>query len=94
MALRGSMPVAVAMWLPNAIFGVAGLILLQAVTDGLPASWGRLLWRLRAARAARASRGVFPKRAAVERRERPRRRGCADRAPRPTSSTATSSAST
>ena len=66
MALRGSMPVGVAMWLPNAIFGVAGLILLQAVTEGLPASWGRLVWRLRAA-VPKALRRVFPKRAPVER---------------------------
>ena len=66
MALRGSMPVAVAMWLPNAIFGVTGLVLLQAVTDGLPVSWGRLVWRVWAA-APRALRRVFPKRAPVER---------------------------
>ncbi len=66
MALRGSMPVGVAMWLPNAIFGVAGLVLLQAVTDGLPASWGRLVWRVWAA-APRAVRRVFPKREPVER---------------------------
>ena len=66
MALRDSMPVGAAMWLPNAIFGVAGLILLQAVTEGLPASWGRLVWRLRAA-LPKALRRVFPKRAPVER---------------------------
>jgi len=66
MALRGSMPVGVAMWLPNAIFGVAGLVLLQAVTDGLPASWGRLVWRVWAA-APRALRRIVPKRAPVER---------------------------
>ena len=66
MALRGSLPVGVAMWLPNAIFGMAGLVLLQAVTDGLPASWGRLVWWLWAA-APRALRRVFPKRAPAER---------------------------
>jgi LPS export ABC transporter permease LptG/LPS export ABC transporter permease LptF len=70
MSLRGSMPVAVAMWLPNAIFGVAGLILLQAVTEGLPVSWGRLVWQLRAA-VPKALRRVFPKRARVERTRGP-----------------------
>jgi lipopolysaccharide export system permease protein len=66
MALRGSMPVAMAMWLPNVIFGVTGLVLLRAVTDGLPASWGRLVWRMWAA-VPRALRRVFPKRDPVER---------------------------
>jgi len=66
LALRGSVPVAVAMWIPNAIFGVAGLILLQALTKGLPPSWGRLAWRLRAA-VPRAFRRIFPRRAPVER---------------------------
>jgi LPS export ABC transporter permease LptG/LPS export ABC transporter permease LptF len=62
MALRGSMPVAVAMWLPNAIFGLAGLVLLRAVTEGLPPLWGRLLWRAQAW-ATRAIRQALPRRA-------------------------------
>jgi len=65
-ALRGSLPVAVAMWLPNAIFGVTGLVLIQAVTEGLPPAWGRLVWRLRAA-VPRLVRGLIPKRPPVER---------------------------
>jgi lipopolysaccharide export system permease protein len=59
-------PVAVAMWLPNAIFGVLGLVLLHGATAGLPASWSRLVWRLRAA-VPRGFRRVFPLRPAVER---------------------------
>lgn len=78
-ALRGRMPVGVAMWLPNAIFGVAGLILLQGVTEGLPASWGRLVRRLRAS-VPRSFRSVFPRRAAVERGRRPAAGGRGPRA--------------
>ena len=69
-ALRGAVPVWVAMWLPNAIFGVMGLLLLHGTTAGLPASWSRLLWRLRAA-VPRGFRIVFPRRPAVERGGRP-----------------------
>jgi LPS export ABC transporter permease LptG/LPS export ABC transporter permease LptF len=69
-ALRGSLPVVVAMWLPNAIFGVAGLVLIQAVTEGLPPAWGRLVWRLRAA-VPRLVRGLIPKRPPVERSRGP-----------------------
>src|SRR5438034_4410819 len=63
-ALRGGVPVWVAMWLPNAIFGVMGVLLLHGTTAGLPASWSRLLWRLRAA-VPRGFRIVFPRRPAV-----------------------------
>jgi LPS export ABC transporter permease LptG/LPS export ABC transporter permease LptF len=66
MALRGSLPVTVAMWLPNAIFGVAGILLLQAVTEGLPPAWGRLVWRLRAA-VPQVMRRFIPRRPPVER---------------------------
>jgi len=69
-ALRGSLPVAVAMWLPNAIFGVTGLALIQAVTEGLPPAWERLVWRLRAA-VPRIVRGLIPKRPPVERSRGP-----------------------
>jgi len=66
MGLRGSLPVAVAMWLPNAIFALTGLALLRAVTEGLPLSLGRLVWRLWAA-AQRAVRQLVPKRDPAER---------------------------
>jgi lipopolysaccharide export system permease protein len=78
-ALRGRIPAAVAMWLPNAIFGVLGLLLLRGATAGMPASWNRLLWRLRAA-VPRGLRSVFPRRAAME-------RGPAAHARRPRAST-------
>jgi len=61
MGLRGSLPVAVAMWLPNLIFALTGLILLWAVTEGLPPSWGQLVWRLWAA-LQRTLRNLIPKR--------------------------------
>ena len=70
LALRGGLPVVIAMWLPNVIFGVTGLILLQAVTVGFPASWGQLLWRLRA-QMPRGFRSVFPERAPAEQSRRP-----------------------
>ena len=66
MGLRGSLPVAVAMWLPNAIFALAGLVLLRAVTEGLPPSWGRLVWRVWAA-VLRAFRRLVPQRVPAER---------------------------
>ncbi len=66
MALRGNIPVVVAMWLPNAIFGTMGLLLLNGAAAGVPASWNRLLWRLRAA-VPRGFRSVFPRWAAVQR---------------------------
>src|SRR5437879_4372464 len=49
LALRQRLPVTLAMWLPNALFGAAGLILLYGATAGLPLSFARLLVRLRAA---------------------------------------------
>jgi LPS export ABC transporter permease LptG/LPS export ABC transporter permease LptF len=69
-ALRGGVSVALAMWLPNAIFGAMGLVLLHGATAGLPASWSRLLWRLRAA-VPRGFRRIFPRRPAVERVREP-----------------------
>ncbi len=65
-ALRGGVPVTLAMWLPNAIFGVLGLLLLRGATAGMPASWSRLVWRLRAA-VPRGFRRLIPRRPAVER---------------------------
>src|ERR1700693_6533046 len=45
MALRGRMPVGVAMWLPNSIFGAVGSLLLYSATAGTPGSWRRSFWR-------------------------------------------------
>jgi len=69
MALRQRLPVTLAMWLPNAIFGAAGLVLLYGATAGLPLSFARLLVRLRAA-LPRMVRTLIPRRAPVERARR------------------------
>jgi lipopolysaccharide export system permease protein len=79
MALRGRIPVVVAMWLPNAIFGTMGLLLLHGAAAGMPASWSRLLWRLRVA-VPRGVRRVLPRRAAVERVSGPAARARGPRA--------------
>lgn len=79
MALRGRIPVAVAIWLPNAIFGAMGLLLLHGAAAGMPASWSRLFWRLRAA-VPRGFRRVFPRRAAVQRVSGPAARARGPRA--------------
>jgi lipopolysaccharide export system permease protein len=79
MALRGSIPVGVAMWLPNAIFGAVGLLLLHSATAGTPASWRRLFWRLRAA-VPRDFRSAFPRRPAVRRVSGPAARARGPRA--------------
>jgi lipopolysaccharide export system permease protein len=78
-ALRGRIPAAVAMWLPNAIFGTMGLLLLHGAEAGMPASWSRLLWRLRAA-VPRGFRRVFPRRPAVQRVSGPAARAHGPRA--------------
>jgi lipopolysaccharide export system permease protein len=78
-ALRGRIPAAVAMWLPNAIFGTMGLLLLHGAEAGMPASWSRLLWRLRAA-VPRGFRRVFPRRPAVQRASGPAARAHGPRA--------------
>ncbi len=65
-ALRQRLPVPVAMWLPNAIFGAAGLMLLYGAVGGLPISVTRLLWRFRAG-LPRVVRGLIPRRHPVER---------------------------
>ena len=46
-ALRGRIPAAFAMWLPNALFLATGLVLLWASTVGLPTGWTHWLWRIR-----------------------------------------------
>ncbi|HET8578998.1 MAG TPA: LPS export ABC transporter permease LptG [Methylomirabilota bacterium] len=47
-ALRGRLPAALAVWLPNAVFFALGLLLLRAVTSGVSTAWLELFWRLRA----------------------------------------------
>jgi lipopolysaccharide export system permease protein len=67
LALRQRLPVPVAMWLPNVIFGAVGLVLLYgAAVGGLPISVTHLLWRVRAG-LPRVVRGLIPRRAPVER---------------------------
>jgi LPS export ABC transporter permease LptG/LPS export ABC transporter permease LptF len=79
MALRGRLPVAVAMWIPNAVFGAIGLGLLRGATAGMPASWSRFFWRIRAA-VPRRVRSIFPERAAVTRGDGPEKRARGPRA--------------
>jgi LPS export ABC transporter permease LptF/LPS export ABC transporter permease LptG len=59
--LSGKLPVAVAIWLPNVVFGLLGLMLLRAETIGLPKGWlelaGTVAARLRSAR-LRLARGA------------------------------------
>ncbi len=63
MALRGRLPAAVAIWLPNALFFMLGLVLLRAVTLGTSTAWLDLFWRLRAKLEPRRSgRVVKPRR--------------------------------
>jgi LPS export ABC transporter permease LptG len=44
--LSGKLPAAAAIWLPNALFGLLGLVLLRAETVGMPKGWLRLAWSL------------------------------------------------
>jgi lipopolysaccharide export system permease protein len=47
LALSRRLPVAFAIWLPNLIFGLVGLLLLRTTTSvGLPVAWTDLLWRV------------------------------------------------
>ena len=45
-ALRGRIPAAFAMWLPNALFLATGGALMWATTAGLPTGWTHWLWRV------------------------------------------------
>ncbi|HUM16738.1 MAG TPA: LPS export ABC transporter permease LptG [Candidatus Nitrosotalea sp.] len=45
-ALRQRLPAGVAVWLPNFLFSLIGLLLLRASTAGLPTAWLDLFWRL------------------------------------------------
>ena len=47
MALRGRVPPWLGIWLPDAIFLVAGLALIAAATLGMPTGWVHRLWYLR-----------------------------------------------
>ena len=46
LALRGRIPVAIAVWMPNAILAVVGVALLRASVAGVSAAWLDLFWRL------------------------------------------------
>ena len=45
-ALTGRLPAVVAIWLPNALFGLLGLGLLRAETVGMPTGWLDSVWNL------------------------------------------------
>jgi LPS export ABC transporter permease LptF/LPS export ABC transporter permease LptG len=53
-ALKGRLPAAIAVWLPNVMFGVLGVGLLRGVSIRIPKSWLEIVWRLDPRRAARA----------------------------------------
>jgi LPS export ABC transporter permease LptF/LPS export ABC transporter permease LptG len=53
LAHRGRIPPAVAMWLPDALFGTVGLLLTVQVARERETPWTRWLWRLTEALAAR-----------------------------------------
>ncbi len=46
LALRGRLPAAVAVWIPNAVLALAGLALLRGSVAGVPPVWLDLFWRL------------------------------------------------
>ncbi len=72
MALRGRMPAGLAVWTPNAILAVIGVILMRASVAGMPPAWVDLFWRLWAKIGERESgRVVKP----LEERRRRRRLG-------------------
>jgi len=79
MALGQRLPVVVALWLPNVIFGVVGVLLVQETSAGRSVSVARLLWRLRA-KWGRVISGLLPERAPVERSDRPAARSRGPRA--------------
>jgi lipopolysaccharide export system permease protein len=45
-ALRGRMPAAIAVWVPNAILAAVGLTLLRGSVAGVPPAWLDLFWRV------------------------------------------------
>jgi lipopolysaccharide export system permease protein len=46
LALRGRLPAAIAVWIPNAILAVVGLALLRGSVAGVPPAWFDLFWRV------------------------------------------------
>jgi lipopolysaccharide export system permease protein len=72
MALRGRMPAGIAVWIPNAILAVIGVILLRASVAGMPPAWVDLFWRLWAKIGERESGRVAKP---MEERRRQRRLG-------------------
>jgi LPS export ABC transporter permease LptG len=60
--LSGKLPASVAIWLPNALFGLLGLVLLRAETVGMPTGWLELAWsvatRLRRSALGRARKVI------------------------------------
>ena len=57
LALNRRLPVALGMWLPNLVFGLLGLGLIQATTTGVAIAWLDLFWRLWAFTPRRRARG-------------------------------------
>ena len=53
-ALKGRLPAAVAVWLPNVMFGVLGVGLLRGASIRIPKGWIEIVWRLVPRRAAPA----------------------------------------
>ena len=45
-ALKGRLPAAVAVWLPNVLFGLLGLMLLRAASVRIPRTWLEILWKV------------------------------------------------
>ena len=60
MSLRGRIPPWLGIWLPDAIFLVAGLVLIVATTVGIPTGWVHRLWHLRDVVRARIPARPFP----------------------------------
>jgi len=74
MSLRGRLPAWVGIWLPDALFLVAGVVLLRVTVVGLPTGWTHQLWRLRDALRARVPALPFLRRQAGAATESSRRR--------------------
>jgi LPS export ABC transporter permease LptF/LPS export ABC transporter permease LptG len=48
LALRGRLPAAIAVWIPNAVLALVGLALLRGSVAGMPAGWLDVFWRIAA----------------------------------------------
>jgi LPS export ABC transporter permease LptF/LPS export ABC transporter permease LptG len=64
--LSGKLPAWVAIWLPNAVFGLLGLVLLRAEITGIPRGWLEFVWswatRLRWSAVGRARQAIAARR--------------------------------